>query len=113
MGKVFYGKNTKLYISGELVGTFNNVEYNVTDKKGIIVDDLTKTESSNVYSVAYQNSSKKVFVTFKNGGLYEYKDVEVEDFEALRDAESVGRHLRAVFLKKGFEFEKLENVELI
>jgi len=86
---------------------------NDTTKTGIIVDDLTKTESSNVASVAYQESSKTAYVTFSNGGLYEYKEVEREDFESLRDAESVGRHLRAVFLKKGFEYAKLENTELV
>jgi len=84
----------------------------MTDKTVIIVDDLTKTESSNVASVAYQDSSKSTFVTFSNGGQYKYKGVEKEDFEALRDAESVGRHLRGVFLKKGFEYVKLEDTEL-
>jgi hypothetical protein len=85
----------------------------MTNKTGIIVDDLTKTESSNVASVAYQDSSKTAYVTFNNGGMYEYKEVEKEDFEALRDAESVGRHLSAVFLKKGFEHSKLEDTELV
>lgn len=111
MSKVVEGCKGKLYIKDKLIGTLKGGK--MTDKTGIIVDDLTKTESSNVFSVAYQESNKKAFVTFKNGGLYGYKDVEKEDFEALRDAESVGRHLSSVFLKKGFEFEKLENTELL
>lgn len=100
-------------MNGELIGTFTGVNMSIgNDKTIIIVDDLKKTESSNVANVAYQESSKKTFVTFSNGGLYEYRNVEKEDFEALRDAESVGRHLRNVFLKKGFEYEKLIDTEL-
>jgi len=89
--------------------TKENVELG---KKIIHVDTLTKTESSNVASLAYQDKTKTAFVTFKNGSLYEYKNVDVEDFNALMDAESVGQHLNRVFLKKGFEYEKLENTEL-
>jgi len=90
----------------------NTLEIDMT-KTVITVDDLTKTESSNVSSVAYQEKDKTVFITFSNGGLYKYEGVEKEDYETLRDAESVGRHLRAVFLKKGFEYEKLVDTEIL
>lgn len=88
------------------------VKMETGDKTIMIVDDLAKTESSNVDKIAYQESTKKAFVLFKNGGLYEYKDVEKKDYDTLKKAESVGRHLRAVFLKNGYEYEKLENTEL-
>lgn len=78
----------------------------------IVVDDLAKTESSNVNSIAYQDDTNTAYVLFKNGGLYQYNNVGREDFETLRSAESVGKYLSAVFLKKGFEFKKLENSEL-
>lgn len=84
----------------------------MTDKTAIIVNDLVKTESSNVDKIAYQESTKKAFVLFKNGGLYEYNNVEKEDYDKLKQSESVGKHLRAVFLKAGYEFSKLENTEL-
>jgi len=84
----------------------------MTNKTVMVVSDLKKTESSNVDSIAYQESTKKAFVLFKNGGLYEYKNVEVEDYNKLKEAESVGKHLRAIFLKNGYEYEKLENTEL-
>ena len=84
----------------------------MTDKIIVNVSELVKTQSSNVASVAYCDDLKKAFVSFKNGGLYEYSDVDKEDYESLRDAESVGRHLSKIFLKKGFEYAKLENTEL-
>lgn len=80
--------------------------------KVIKVNELVKTESSNVGAVAFVDESKTAFVTFKNGTLYKYEDVDREDFELLRDAESVGRHLRKIFLSKGFEYEKLEDTKL-
>ena len=85
----------------------------MNDKKGIIVDELAKVESSNVSSVAYDRANKVAYVTFTNGGLYKYEGVDVEDYESLRDAESVGRHLRNVFLKNEYEYEKLLDTELI
>ena len=78
----------------------------------ILVDNLAKTESSNVNSIAYQDNTNTAYVVFKNGGIYQYDNVEREDFETLLNAESVGRHLSSVFLKKGFEFKKLEDIEL-
>lgn len=109
MSRVLVGDKARLYIGGKLIGEFR--EFNVEEtKKVVYVDHLVKTESStNVASIAYQEVDKKVFVTFSNGGLYEYEDVEKEDFQALRDAHSVGKHLRAVFLKKNYRFHKLEN----
>ena len=109
--QILYGKHYVI-IDG-VKHRVNNRTLEVDMTKTIItVDDLTKTESSNVASVAYEEKTKTAYVTFSNGGLYKYESVEKEDYETLRDAESVGRHLRAVFLKKGFEYEKLENIEL-
>ena len=80
--------------------------------KKITVSDLKKTESSNVYSVAYQEDVKKTFVTFKNGSIYEYENVKKEDFEKLKNAKSTGSYLSTVFLKNNYDYKKLENVEL-
>jgi len=63
--------------------------------------------------VAYCDNSNTAFVSFKNGSLYRYEGVSREDFETLRNAESVGKYLGAIFLKKGFEYQKLENAELL
>lgn len=76
------------------------------------VSELIEPESSNVASIAYDDGSGVAFVSFKNGSLYKYSDVPREEYENLRDADSVGRHLQGVFLGKGFEYEKLEDTEL-
>lgn len=81
-------------------------------KTVIQVNELVKTKSSNVDSVAYDSDSETAFVTFNNGTLYKYEGVNSEEFQALRDAQSVGSYLSRVFLKKGFGYEKLENTEL-
>jgi len=80
------------------------------EQKLIKVKEIVKTKSSNVGAIAFDDDTKVAFVSFNNGTLYKYEGVEREDFESLRDSESVGSHLSKVFLKKGFEYEKLENV---
>lgn len=78
----------------------------------IQVSELIKTKSSNVDTVAYDAESETAFITFKNGTLYKYEGVSSEEFDALKNAESVGSYLGRVFLKKGFGYEKLEKTEL-
>lgn len=52
----------------------------------------TLVNSSMITSVGHDPDSKVMEVKFKNSKTYTYPDVEVEDFEALRDAPSVGKH---------------------
>ena len=82
------------------------------NKELILVDDLIETKSSNVNQIAYQMEQNKVFVLFKNGSLYEYEKVEFEDYENLKKAESIGKHLNKVFLKKNYKYKKLINCQL-
>lgn len=75
----------------------------------IEVTELEKVESSNINLVAFDG--KSTFVEFKNGTLYSYEGTSKKDFEALRDAESVGRYLNAK-IKGKFNYTKMEGYSL-
>lgn len=49
-------------------------------------------ESSNIESIAHDPALGDLHVKFKNGGHYAYPGVSADQFEALKSAESVGKH---------------------
>lgn len=53
--------------------------------------------SSNVCSIAHKGTV--LHVKFRHGGIYEYLNVSQEQFEELKGAESVGKHLNSMGLK--------------
>jgi hypothetical protein len=77
--------------------------------KTILVNDLAKVESSNINLVAF--GTNKLYVQFKNGGLYQYNNVMQEDYNNLKNAESVGKFLNTS-IKPNYEFEKLEDTKI-
>lgn len=62
-------------------------------------------DSSTVEASTYDFKTKELFVTFKHA-TYRYNDVNVEDYEKFRDAESQGRALN-VHIKQ-YNYEKIE-----
>jgi hypothetical protein len=71
---------------------------------------LIPVNSSNVAAVGYDEASKTLAVQFHNHGrgneIYHYTGVPKSTFEALRDAESVGKYLNAV-IKTQYEYTKV------
>lgn len=133
--KILKGENPYLYVNGQLIGQVEKVSIGVdmsneNDKTVLtkstfvegqqvfqsktiqLVTDLIKTESSNVDLIAFNTDTKQAFVGFKNGTLYQYDEVEREEFEKLRDSQSVGKYLSGTFLKKGYKYKKLQDTEL-
>jgi hypothetical protein len=49
--------------------------------------------STNVACIAYDQLTERCFVTFHNGGVYEYTDVGPHEWEDFLNAESKGKHL--------------------
>jgi hypothetical protein len=49
-------------------------------------------KSSMIKSIGYDPESKKMEVKFSSGSIYTHENVEQDEFECLRDAESVGKH---------------------
>ncbi len=55
---------------------------------------LVEVESSNVESVGYDDTLNELYVKFKNGGLYKYFDVDVNQYNNFKNSESIGRFLQ-------------------
>lgn len=52
-------------------------------------------QSSNVQSVGYTEATLTLEVRYKSGGLYQYVGVTRDKYDALVNAESIGKHLHA------------------
>lgn len=68
---------------------------------------LIPVESSTIKSIGYLPVKRLLYVQFKRGDLYEYKNVPAKEFRALMAAESKGRYL-ANFIRDSFEFRRVE-----
>ena len=68
--------------------------------------DMQLVASSNVESVGYDEKYKTVYVKFLDGSEYCYRDVAQNEFEALRDAPSVGSYLHRNF-KGVYVYERI------
>jgi hypothetical protein len=133
--KVIQGANGKLFINGNLIGVFSEVSMGVdmsNEKETTVltetsfvegqqvfesrtvqyVTDMVKAESSNVSTIAFNKDTKQAFVEFKNNTLYQYDEVDEEEFNKLKEAQSIGKYLSSTFLKKGFKYKKLQNTVL-
>lgn len=61
------------------------------------VPPMTAMRSNSISDVGYDG--KQLFVRFKHGSLYRYPGVSLEQYKALRNAESVGHHLQTQILR--------------
>lgn len=66
----------------------------------------TDVESSNVGSVAYDESSQVMAVRFHSGDLYAYETVDMDVYVGLVHAESVGKYLNNVVKMGGYPYTK-------
>lgn len=70
---------------------------------------LTQTnvfDSSTVDASNYNYKTKQLFISFKHA-TYIYNDVEVEDYESFKNAESQGKAVNE-FIKSKYQFQKVE-----
>jgi hypothetical protein len=65
--------------------------------------NMIEVESSNIESVGYENN--QLFVKFKSGGLYAYKNVPSALYQQFLTAESKGKYFFS-HIKGKFDFEK-------
>ncbi len=61
--------------------------------------------SSNIESIGFEKGVMQV--KFKNGGLYAYQGVTLEQFVALKAAESIGKHLNSM----GIKGKRIDNIK--
>jgi hypothetical protein len=64
-------------------------------------------ESSNVVAHGYHPETQTMVIEFKGGSLYHAPGVSQEEYDALDNAESVGRHFHR-HLKSKYPFQRVE-----
>lgn len=57
--------------------------------------DRIAVSSSNIRAIGYEASSQTLEVEFKSGSVYQYMGVPQNEYEALMNATSIGRHLNS------------------
>ncbi len=62
--------------------------------------------SSNVKGMGYKNETETLQVEYLNGSTYQFFKVQVETWEALQKADSIGKFLHQ-HVKFQYEFEKM------
>ncbi len=67
---------------------------------------MEKLKSSNLDGYDYNQSTKELEITFKNGTTYKYKDVDPTVITGLLDAPSSGSYF-AQNIKGNYKFEKV------
>lgn len=58
-------------------------------------------KSSVVLSVGHDSENNVMEIKFKGGKLYTYSDVNADDFESIRHAESVGKAMNEFLAGRG------------
>ena len=63
-------------------------------------------ESSNLASVGYDEKSQILEIEFNHGGVYQYFDVPIEEYESLMGADSLGSYFYHN-IRNDYEYAKL------
>lgn len=67
---------------------------------------IKNTRSDMISECAYDEEAKEMHITFAKGGTYKYSDVPKEKFDALINAESMGKHFHT-HIKGKHDHEKI------
>lgn len=63
-------------------------------------------ESSNIYKSVYNLLDNDLFITFNNGTIYKYINVDMVTYLKMQESESIGKFF-ASNIKPKFDFEKI------
>lgn len=66
-----------------------------------------KVNSSSIASIGYDPVSKMLEVEFNHGGVYKYMDVAFEEYEALKNAASIGNYFDTHIRDAGYPYVKV------
>lgn len=69
--------------------------------------EMYLVSSSNVAALGYDQENQIMYVRFQNGTLYSYSGVPEYEFEALKNAPSIGSYLNRNF-KNIYPYERIE-----
>lgn len=67
---------------------------------------MIPVSSSNVESIGYDEATQTLRIRFLNGSEYDYRNVPIVEFDALKNAPSVGSYLNHN-IKNAYPFEKI------
>lgn len=65
-------------------------------------------ESSQIEAIAYYEPHMKLFIKFKNGAIYEYLNVTIDDYQSFQRAESHGKFFHA-YIKGVYQYNRIAN----
>ncbi len=68
--------------------------------------EMISVESSNIDKIGHDEDSNTLQIEFKNGGTYQYFDVENNIYEAMLNANSKGKFLHAN-IKGAYRYSKV------
>ncbi len=63
--------------------------------------------SSSISKTEYDDETKEMHITFASGGKHKFSNVGKEDFDALNDSDSKGRHFH-IHIRKKFDSVKVD-----
>jgi hypothetical protein len=69
--------------------------------------DINPVVSSNILSIRYDGDSKTLEIEFNKGGVYQYYDVPLAEYEGLMSAESIGSYFYHNIRNGGYRSEKV------
>jgi len=61
--------------------------------------------STSITSIGYEDG--RMQVEFKNGSVYEYKDVPLSTYQNLRASQSIGKTFDSNIRKAGYQYKKV------
>lgn len=67
--------------------------------------DRNSVQSSNIYSIGYDEQSQTLEVEFTNGTIYQYYNVGLAAYEDLMRSPSKGQHLNA-YIKNSYPYSR-------
>lgn len=66
--------------------------------------EMIPVQSSNAKAIGYDAENKELHVEYQRGSTYIYKNVKSADYEALKRADSIGKHLSQYIIHKHASF---------
>jgi hypothetical protein len=68
---------------------------------------LVPVQSSNIAAVGYNEEERTLRIQFKSGATYEYEGVELETYDALMGADSVGSAFHRLIKSGSYSYRRV------
>ncbi|HDR6289455.1 TPA: KTSC domain-containing protein [Bacillus cereus] len=69
--------------------------------------NMVPVSSSNLASIGYDESSKTLYVSFRNGRMYKYSGVPHHIYSGLMSASSHGQYFDRYIVKGGYAYQRV------